>query len=104
MDPAAQDVARCDHCERELAKNYCDVCHAYLCRPCIGDHIADEYDKHKIVPFHQRRSTLIYPKCETHQGEDCKHQCEDCKTFVCVSCLASKQHVGHEFLNLADIF
>ena len=65
MDPrySAQDVARCDLCEIAIAQNYCDFCHVYLCKPCIGEHISDEYDKHKIVPFHQRRSTLIYPKC-----------------------------------------
>nr|XP_022300418.1 uncharacterized protein LOC111108675 [Crassostrea virginica] len=104
MDPAAQDVARCDLCETELAQSYCDFCHACLCTPCIGGHIANEYDKHKIVPFHRRKSTLIYPKCETHQDEDCKYQCKDCNTYVCYPCLASRQHVGHEFLNLADIF
>ncbi|XP_078340616.1 uncharacterized protein LOC111108839 [Crassostrea virginica] len=106
MDPdySAQDVARCDLCKTAIAQSYCDFCHVNLCKPCIGDHISDEYDKHKIVPFQQRKSTLIYPKCTSHQNEACKHQCKECNECVCPFCIASKQHQGHEFLNLEELF
>ena len=69
MDPkySAQDVARCDLCKTAIAHNYCDFCHVNLCKPCIGEHISKEYEKHKIVPILQRKSTLIYSKCGTHQ-------------------------------------
>nr|XP_022287654.1 uncharacterized protein LOC111100257 isoform X2 [Crassostrea virginica]XP_022287655.1 uncharacterized protein LOC111100257 isoform X2 [Crassostrea virginica] len=105
MDPPhydAQDVARCDLCEFAIAQNYCDFCHVYLCKPCIGEHISDEYDKHKIVPFQQRRSTLIYPKCGTHPNENCKYQCEDCNIFLCTDCLASKPHNKKHQLSKLD--
>uniref|UniRef100_K1QX55 Uncharacterized protein n=1 Tax=Magallana gigas TaxID=29159 RepID=K1QX55_MAGGI len=64
MDPrsSAKDVPRCDLCETDIVQNYCDFCHANLCTPCVGKHISDGYDKHKIVPFQKRGSTLIYPK------------------------------------------
>ena len=106
MDPdySAQDVARCDLCKTAIAQSYCDFCHVNLCKPCIGDHISDEYDKHKIVPFQQRKSTLIYPKCTSHLNEACKHQCKECNECVCPFCIASKQHQGHEFLNLEELF
>nr|XP_022299155.1 E3 ubiquitin-protein ligase TRIM71-like isoform X2 [Crassostrea virginica]XP_022299156.1 E3 ubiquitin-protein ligase TRIM71-like isoform X2 [Crassostrea virginica] len=106
MDPdySAQDVARCDLCKTAIAQRYCDFCHVSLCKPCIGEHISDEYDKHKIVPIHKRNSTLIYPKCETHQNEDCKYQCQDCSCFVCSHCTASLTHSGHKFLNLEELF
>nr|XP_022299221.1 tripartite motif-containing 13-like [Crassostrea virginica] len=106
MDPnySAQDVARCDLCKTAIAQNYCDFCHVNLCKPCIGEHISDEYDKHKIVPILQRKSTLIYPKCETHQNKNCKYQCQDCDIFVCSDCAISKQHKGHEFLQLEELF
>ncbi|XP_078341319.1 uncharacterized protein LOC144627646 [Crassostrea virginica] len=106
MDPnySAQDVARCDLCKTAIAQNYCDFCHVNLCKPCIGEHISDEYDKHKIVPILQRKSTLIYPKCETHQSKNCEYQCHDCDIFVCSDCAMSKQHKGHEYLKLEELF
>ncbi|XP_078341591.1 uncharacterized protein LOC111108733 [Crassostrea virginica] len=106
MDPnySAQDVARCDLCKTAIAQSYCDFCHVNLCKPCIGEHITADYDKHKIVPILQRKSTLIYPKCETHQPKTCEYQCKDCNIFVCTHCFASKQHKDHEFLKLKESF
>nr|XP_022300407.1 uncharacterized RING finger protein ZK945.4-like [Crassostrea virginica] len=106
MDPnySAQDVARCDLCKKVIAQSYCDFCHVKLCKPCIGEHISDDYKKHIIVSIHQRKSTLIYPKCETHQHKTCKYQCKDCNIFVCSDCTVSTQHKGHEYLKLEEIF
>uniref|UniRef100_A0A8W8LSW4 B box-type domain-containing protein n=1 Tax=Magallana gigas TaxID=29159 RepID=A0A8W8LSW4_MAGGI len=107
MDPhsCAQDVPRCDLCENTLVHSYCDFCHVNLCKPCIGDHISDGYDKHKIVPFQERRSTLIYPKCEMHPHRICEFQCKDCNNiFVCSSCMASEQHKGHNFVEVTEIY
>ncbi|XP_022295997.2 uncharacterized protein LOC111105845 [Crassostrea virginica] len=106
MDPdySAQDMARCDLCKTAIAQSYCDFCHVNLCKPCIGEHISPDYDKHKIVAIHQKKSTLIYPKCETHQPKTCEYQCKDCNIFVCTHCFASKQHKDHEFLKLEENF
>ncbi|XP_052712490.1 uncharacterized protein LOC128186687 [Crassostrea angulata] len=107
MDPhsRAQDVNRCDLCETAIVHSYCDFCHINLCTPCIGKHISDGYDKHKIVPFKERRSTLIYPKCRTHPLKNCKFQCKDCNnSCVCSSCMASEQHGGHKFVEVAEVF
>ncbi|XP_065921520.1 tripartite motif-containing protein 2-like isoform X1 [Magallana gigas] len=106
MDPHsdAQDVPRCDLCETAIVHNYCDFCHVNLCTPCIGKHISDGYDKHKIVPFLERRSTLIYPKCGTHQQKICDLQCKDCNILVCSYCTASKQHKGHNFVEVTEIY
>ncbi|XP_034305060.2 E3 ubiquitin-protein ligase TRIM71-like [Magallana gigas] len=107
MDPhsCAQDVPRCDLCENTLVHSYCDFCHVNLCKPCIGDHISDGYDKHKIVSFQERRSTLIYPKCKTHQHRICEFQCKDCNNiFVCSSCITSEQHKGHNFIDVTEIY
>ncbi|XP_078337155.1 uncharacterized protein LOC111134020 [Crassostrea virginica] len=104
-DYSAQDVARCDLCKIAIVQNYCDFCHVNLCKPCIGEHISDEYDKHKIVPFQQRRSTLIYPKCKTHPDETCKYQCKDCNIFLCTDCLVSNQHnKEHRLLKLNEVY
>ncbi|XP_052677678.1 uncharacterized protein LOC128158759 [Crassostrea angulata] len=107
MDPhsSAQDVPRCDLCETAIVHSYCDFCHFNLCKPCVVDHISDGYDKHKIVPFKERRSTLIYPTCEIHPHKNCDFQCEDCRNiFVCSSCTASKQHKGHNFVEVTDVY
>ncbi|XP_078336813.1 uncharacterized protein LOC111101182 [Crassostrea virginica] len=107
MDPHydAQDVARCDLCEVAIVQSYCDFCHVNLCKPCIGEHISDDYSKHTIVPFQQRRSTLIYPKCETHPKRACEYQCEDCNIFLCTDCFASKPHnKKHKLSKLDEMF
>nr|XP_022289374.1 uncharacterized protein LOC111101239 [Crassostrea virginica] len=107
MDPHydAQDVARCDLCEIAIVQSYCDFCHVNLCKPCIGEHISDDYTKHIIVPFQQRRSTPIYPKCGKHPKKACEYQCRDCNIFLCTHCLASKQHTKeHKLLNLEEVF
>ncbi|XP_078341471.1 uncharacterized protein LOC144627693 [Crassostrea virginica] len=106
MDPdySAQDVVRCDLCKTTEAQSKCDFCHVNLCKPCIGEHICNEYDQHKIVPILERKSTLIYPKCETHQNKNCEYLCQDCDILVCSDCAMSKQHKGHGFLKLEEIF
>ncbi|XP_052677682.1 uncharacterized protein LOC128158765 [Crassostrea angulata] len=107
MDPhsSAQDVPRCDLCETAIVHSYCDFCHFNLCMSCIGKHISDGYDKHKIVPFQERRLTLIFPKCETHPQKNCKFQCKDCNNiFVCSSCMASEQHGRHKFVEVTEVF
>ncbi|XP_034309272.2 uncharacterized protein [Magallana gigas] len=107
MDPhsSAQDVHRCDLCETTIVHSYCDFCHVNLCKLCIGEHISDGYDKHKIVPFGERRSTLIYPKCATHSPKNCDLQCKNCNdVFVCSSCTASETHKGHIFVEVSEVY
>ena len=48
-DFGAQDVARCHHCATPEPEKYCDFCHVNLCKLCVGEHIGDAYDKHKIL-------------------------------------------------------
>ncbi|XP_052680786.1 uncharacterized protein LOC128161528 [Crassostrea angulata] len=107
MDPhsSAQDVHRCDLCETTIVHSYCDFCQVNLCKPCIIDHIFDEYEKHKIVPFQKRRSTLIYPKCGTHPHKKCEFLCKDCNNiFVCSSCVTSEQHRNHKLEEIAEVY
>ena len=105
LDYIPQDVVRCDLCKVAIVQSYCDFCYANLCKPCIGEHISDDYSKHTIVPFELRRSTLIYPKCEKHPNKTCELQCNDCNIFICSHCLASKQHnKDHELSNLEEVF
>lgn len=102
----AQDVHvhRCDLCKTTIVDSYCDLCHFNLCTPCIGEHISDGYDKHKMVPFNERRSTLIYSKCGSHPNKNCELQCKDCdNVYVCVSCI-SNYHNGHMFVEILQVY
>ncbi|XP_052680761.1 uncharacterized protein LOC128161508 [Crassostrea angulata] len=105
LHSSAQDVHRCDLCETAIVHSYCDFCHVNLCKPCVVDHISDGYDKHKIVPFKERRSTPIYPKCRTHSHKFCEFQCVNCNNLlICSSCMASEQHMSHKFVEIAEIY
>lgn len=106
MDPrlSAQDVVRCDLCKDNVVQKYCDFCHVKLCKLCIGEHISDEYDKHKIVSFQQRKSTLIFPICKKHSKETCKLQCMSCNNSICAKCSILKEHKDHNVVDLEDSY
>lgn len=95
---------RCEICKSAKVHSYCDFCHVNLCNPCTGEHILDEYEKHRVVPFHRRKSSLIFPKCGTHENKTCNFQCKNCATFVCSFCIASKQHKKIDFIELTEVY
>ncbi|XP_062607007.1 uncharacterized protein LOC134268774 [Saccostrea cucullata] len=96
---------RCDLCKTAVAQMHCDTCLVNLCTACVGKHFsADLSIPHKIVAFHDRKSTLFYPGCKIHVQERCKMYCKQCDIPVCVSCLASKQHLSHELSKLLEVF
>lgn len=97
-----QDV--CNLCKSETVHNYCDFCNVNLCKPCIGEHISDEYDKHRIVPIQLRQSSMIYPYCPTHFNKICELQCKQCNVYICSICLASTMHKYHDFFVLEDCY
>lgn len=105
MNPRSslQDVIRCDLCETAIVQSYCDFCNVNLCKSCIGEHISDGYDKHRIVNFQHRRSTLIYPKCKNHPNKTCELQCKQSNMYVCAICSASDIKKGHDFIILDDL-
>ncbi|XP_062600388.1 tripartite motif-containing protein 55-like [Saccostrea cucullata] len=106
MDPrtSAQDVTRCYLCENDVAQIHCDTCLVNLCTACVGKHmISDESKDHKVVKFQSRKSTLLYPECSTHLKERCKMYCKQCDIPVCISCLESNQHLGHELSKILSV-
>lgn len=95
------ESALCTNCK---ANSYCEFCEVSLCKSCIGCHIGDEYDRHKIVSFHQRKTTLIYPECTTHCNKTCELKCQQCSQYICTFCVASEDHKGHAFIVLEDMY
>uniref|UniRef100_K1Q788 Tripartite motif-containing protein 3 n=1 Tax=Magallana gigas TaxID=29159 RepID=K1Q788_MAGGI len=101
MDPrhSAQDVLRCDLCETLVPPLYCDICQIHLCTTCGGKHLLDESSEHKVVPFKKRGSAI---KCQKHSSKICELYCEQCDIPICVQCASSKEHKGHEFIDLME--
>ncbi|XP_061165936.1 tripartite motif-containing protein 2-like [Saccostrea echinata] len=101
---SAQDVMRCDLCETAVVQMHCDTCLVNLCTACVGKHmISDESKDHKVVKFQARKSTPLYPVCTSHNKDRCEMYCKQCDIPVCLSCLASKQHLGHELSKILQV-
>lgn len=95
-----QDVIRCHLCETLGSHLRCDICHIYLCKTCVGEHLYDETTQHKVVPFRKRESSANYPKCPNHSTKQCERYCEQCEVPVCLTCASCKEHSGHKFFDI----
>ncbi|XP_052709356.1 uncharacterized protein LOC128184071 [Crassostrea angulata] len=96
----AQDVLRCHLCETPGPPMYCDICHIHLCTACVGEHLCDESKDHKVVPFKKRG---LNPKCSKHSTQLCELYCEHCDIPICLECVSSREHLGHEQMNIRKL-
>ncbi|XP_065938715.1 E3 ubiquitin-protein ligase TRIM45-like [Magallana gigas] len=89
----AQDVLRCHLCETPVPPLHCDICHIYLCKACVGEHLLDLSKEHKVVPLEKRGSA---PKCSKHSTKLCELHCEQCNIPICTHCVSTGEHLGHK--------
>jgi hypothetical protein len=66
--------------------------------------IADVSRKHEIITFQFQKSNPLLPRCTSHDKERCEMYCNPCHIPVCHTCLASKEHLGHELLKILQAF
>ncbi|XP_061168310.1 uncharacterized protein LOC133177242 [Saccostrea echinata] len=103
MDPHTGDVTRCDLCKTAEVHVHCDTCIVNLCKVCVGEHVStDESIDHKIVKFQARKSLSLSPVCTAHKKKRCEMYCTKCDIPVCITCIASDQHLGHKLLQTAQ--
>ncbi|XP_052683484.1 uncharacterized protein LOC128163851 [Crassostrea angulata] len=101
---SAQDIIRCHLCDKESPTLYCELCHVHLCTVCAGKHLLDESKEHRVVSIKNRSSDPICPKCPTHTSKLCELHCEQCDVHICVLCVSSKTHNGHDVVEILDFF
>ncbi|XP_062585312.1 uncharacterized protein LOC134246980 [Saccostrea cucullata] len=108
MDPrtSAQDVMRCDLCQTAVVQMHCDTCLINLCKACVGEHtMSDEASKkHEIVQFKHRKSTPPYPRCTSHDKEQCEMYCNLCNVPLCTACIASGSHTAHKISQILTLY
>lgn len=100
MDPcnSVQDVVRVHLCDSPGPPLYSDICHIYLCKTCVRDHIFDESKLHIVVPVKHRQTVPMYSKCPEHTSKLCELHCD---IPICIQCVFSKTHKAHDAVDIS---
>lgn len=101
---SAQDIVCCSLCNFSVVPMYCNICQLNLCKDCVFNHISDESKFHSVVPLKQRGCTPNYPKCPTHATKQCELHCKECNIPICIKCVSSTKHRGHEFVDVMKAY
>ncbi|XP_056006500.1 E3 ubiquitin-protein ligase TRIM36-like [Ostrea edulis] len=100
---SAQEVLLCDLCETVPLQSHCKLCHLNLCINCVGKHLSDSSKDHNVVPFIKHiQPTPNYPKCPKHAEKHCELHCEECNIPVCIACVSSGKHKGHDMSDILE--
>eukprot|EP00759_Apiculatamorpha_spiralis_P032221 PhF_6_TR33708/c0_g1_i2/m.49466 len=102
----ANDVPRCDWCEDQLASQYCSTCNYSLCPECVvAVHKNSAKRGHTTTPIQEgRRPAAGYRKCAQKGHEEFRAEffCIKCQVTVCVYCLQTGVHRGHDNITVSD--
>nr|XP_022289483.1 E3 ubiquitin-protein ligase TRIM36-like isoform X2 [Crassostrea virginica] len=100
---SAQDLLRCRLCDAPVPPLWCHLCNVYLCKSCAGEHMLDTSTQHEVIPVEQTMSKPFYPTCKKHLRKKCELYCKQCTNPICVQCISSQEHPGHEFMDLSEV-
>ncbi|XP_052708710.1 uncharacterized protein LOC128183648 [Crassostrea angulata] len=93
-----QAVVRCSLCQACMATINCKYCHLNMCKDCADKHMTE----HKVESANQNRSSLMYPKCQTHVNVHCMLHCGHCGIYICGQCISSKKHQNHDVIGILE--
>ncbi|XP_056012451.1 E3 ubiquitin-protein ligase TRIM71-like [Ostrea edulis] len=99
---SGQEVLLCDLCETVPLQSHCELCNINLCKACVGEHLSDSSKRHNVVPFLHIKSTPNYHKCPDHADKHCEIYCEKCGIPVCLTCVTSGKHKGHDISDILE--
>ncbi|XP_062597014.1 E3 ubiquitin-protein ligase TRIM45-like [Saccostrea cucullata] len=99
----AEEDVECDVCKVEDVEMQCETCLVNMCKKCVQKHLESKEDeKHSISRFpgflHQ------YPACASHDNRRCELYCKDCDDPICVTCITSEKHRGHDLQDVLETF
>nr|XP_022343236.1 tripartite motif-containing protein 45-like [Crassostrea virginica] len=84
---------------------YCNDCHRPLCEHCKDEHVKNPDTKfHEIVLYRHRKHQLPVEKCKLHPTRNVDIFCRECKIPICSKCSTMKEHKGHDFDDLEEIY
>ena len=84
---------------------YCNDCHRPLCEQCRDEHLKSPKTKiHEIVLYRRHKHQLPVQECELHPTRNVEIVCRECKTQLCSKCSTMKEHKGHNFDDLEEIY
>nr|XP_022341832.1 uncharacterized protein LOC111135782 [Crassostrea virginica] len=84
---------------------YCNACHRPLCEQCRDEHQKSPYTKnHEIVLYRHRKHQLPVEICQHHPTRNVDIFCRECQIPICSKCSTMKEHKGHKFDDLEDIY
>nr|XP_022312749.1 uncharacterized protein LOC111117810 [Crassostrea virginica] len=91
-------------CQRN-GQFYCNDCHQPMCEQCKDEHRKSPNNKnHDVVLYRQRKHRLPIEKCKLHPTKNVDIFCRECNTPLCLKCFLGKEHKGHEFDDLEEIY
>ena len=97
-------VCGTEDCE-ENGQFYCNDCHQPMCEQCRNIHMNHPDTKtHEIVLYRHRKHELPVEKCKLHPKRNLDIFCRECKFPLCSKCSTTKEHKGHEFDDLEEIY
>ncbi|XP_022337719.2 uncharacterized protein LOC111133539 isoform X2 [Crassostrea virginica] len=84
---------------------YCNACHRPLCKQCRDEHKKSPNTKnHEIVLYRHRKHQLPVEICQDHPTRNKDMFCRECSMPLCSKCSTMREHKGHEFDDLEDIY
>ena len=97
-------VCGTDDCQQN-GQFYCNACHRPLCEQCRDEHLkSPDNQQHEIVLYRHRKHQLPVEKCKLHPTRNVDILCRECQSSLCSKCSTMKQHKGHEFDDLEEIY